>query len=134
MTTYLLDANVLIALLVADHEFHDLANRWFATTGSVAVCPIVEGALVRTIVRAGARASTAIDALVALHAHATVQFWPDDVPYAEVGLRAVRGHKQVTDTYLVALARRHGGTLATFDRSLAADHDGAELITDAPSS
>ncbi len=128
MTTYLLDANVLIALLTEDHVFHDRANAWFARTESVAVCPIVEGALVRTIIRAGARAATATDALAAVHAHDTVQFWPDDVSYATVSLRGARGHKQVTDTYLTALARAHGGVLATLDRALAETFDCVEFI------
>ena len=30
----------------------------------------------------------------------------------------VRGHKQITDIYLLGLAVRHGGRLATFDRSI----------------
>lgn len=34
----------------------------------------------------------------------------------------VIGHRQVTDAYLVALARHHGGRLATLDRGLAALH------------
>jgi predicted nucleic acid-binding protein len=41
----------------------------------------------------------------------------------------VIGHRQVTDAYLVALARHHDGRLATFDRGLAALHDDAvELL------
>ena len=30
----------------------------------------------------------------------------------------MRGHAQVTDVYLLGLAVAHGGTLATFDRSI----------------
>ena len=51
--TYLLDANVLIALTVAEHEHHDRASTWAATINGFAVCPIVEGALVRFLVRTG---------------------------------------------------------------------------------
>ena len=51
--TYLLDANVLIALTVAEHEHHERASTWAATVNRFAVCPIVEGALVRFLVRTG---------------------------------------------------------------------------------
>ncbi len=45
---------------------------------------------------------------------------PDDLPYTELDLSTVRGYRQVTDTYLAALATRHGAVLVTFDRALAA--------------
>ena len=32
------------------------------------------------------------------------------------------GHRQVTDAYLAALARHHGGKLASFDKRLVALH------------
>ncbi len=35
-------------------------------------------------------------------------------------LLGVIGHRQVTDAYLVALARHHGGRVATLDKGLAA--------------
>jgi predicted nucleic acid-binding protein len=42
----------------------------------------------------------------------------------------VIGHRQVTDAYLVALARRHGGHVATLDAGLAALHgDDVLLLT-----
>jgi hypothetical protein len=44
----LLDANVLIALVVADHVQRDATETWLAgTTGRVATCPITQGSLVR---------------------------------------------------------------------------------------
>ena len=45
----LLDANVLIALLVADHLHHDAAEAWFAASGDrFATCPVTEGSLTRS--------------------------------------------------------------------------------------
>ncbi len=38
------------------------------------------------------------------------------------------GHRQVTDAYLVALARHHHGRLATLDKGLAALHGAAVLL------
>lgn len=44
-------------------------------------------------------------------------------------MAGVIGHRQVTDAYLVALARGHRSRLATFDRGLAALHgDEVELL------
>ena len=48
-------------------------------------------------------------------------FWPDAVSMTDLTLfrpSYMRGHRQVTDTYLLALAVRMGGRLATFDRSI----------------
>jgi predicted nucleic acid-binding protein len=67
--------------------------------------------------------------LTAIHEDPRHEFWPDDLAYRDVPLRGVIGHRQVTDAYLVALARRHGAKLATFDEGLAALHDDSvELI------
>ncbi len=41
---------------------------------------------------------------------------------AEISPRLIRGHRQVTDAWLVELARRRGGRLATLDASLATLH------------
>ena len=48
-------------------------------------------------------------------------FWADDVSLRDVS-RFVAGaslsHRQVTDVYLLSLAKRYGGRLATFDRTI----------------
>lgn len=120
MTTYLLDANVLIALTVADHEHHERASSWAATIDRFAVCPIVEGAVVRFFLRVGESAHAAAEVLRALHAMPRCTFWPDALSYADAALGQVRGHRQVTDAYLVALAAAQpDARLATFDLSLA---------------
>jgi hypothetical protein len=48
--------------------------------------------------------------------------------YTDVPWRGVLGHRQVTDAYLAALARRNGGRLATFDRGLAALHEDVVML------
>jgi len=48
----------------------------------------------------------------------THEFWPDDLSYGLVCFKGVIGHRQVTDSYLVALARAKGGQLATMDKDL----------------
>jgi toxin-antitoxin system PIN domain toxin len=120
MTTYLLDANVLIALTVAEHEHHARASSWAAGVDRSAVCPMVEGALVLFLVRVGETPSVAIEVLRAVHALPGCEFWPDSVSYAHASLDHVRGHRQVTDAYLVSLVANHPGLrLATLDSGLA---------------
>ena len=128
MTTYLLDADVLIALTVAEHEHHERAATWAATIDRFAVCPVVEGALIRFLVRIGESAAAATEVLRAVRALPRCEFWPDSVSYAEVGLAQVRGHRQVTDAYLVALAQVNGGLLATLDEALAVEFADTTLL------
>lgn len=120
MTTYLLDANVLIALTVAEHEHHQRASAWAADVERFAVCPVVEGALARFLVRIGESAHAAIEVLDAVHALPYCEFWTDSLPYARADLGHVRGHRQVTGAYLASLAEAGGGVLATLDEGLAA--------------
>lgn len=125
----LLDANVLIALVVRDHEHHMDASQWFANQEAVALCPIVEGALVRMLLRMGESAATAKRLLDGLYASGKVEFWAENVSYAAVDLERVIGHRQVNDAYLVALAASNDARLATFDRGLATlAPSGVELI------
>ena len=120
MSTYLLDANVLIALVLAEHEHHDRAARWISDVETFALCPVVQGSLVRFLLRLGETAGTARSILGGVQAHPSCAWWPDDLSYAEVDLAGVRGHRQVTDVYLAGLAARHGGLLATLDQPLSA--------------
>lgn len=116
----LLDANVAIALMFGDHEHHDRASTWLADTGCFALCPVVEGALARFVLRLGESGSMAAALLRGLRSHPGAEFWPDDVSYTEVALADLRGHRQVTDAYLATLARAHDARVVTFDTGLAA--------------
>jgi len=128
--TSLLDANVLIALVVADHVHHEAAEAWLAGGDrAFATCPITEGSLVRLLVRQGQDGSTVHAVLTALAEHPRHEFWPDSVTYREVLLDGVIGHRQVTDAYLAALARAHNAKLVSLDGGLAGLHgDSVELI------
>lgn len=128
--TILLDANVLIALLIADHVHHDAAERWLAgRDGTFATCPVTEGSLVRLVVRQTGSARAGIDLLADLAADERHRFWADDRPFAEIPTGGIIGHRQVTDAYLAYLARRNGGRLATMDAGLAQAHrDVAEVV------
>lgn len=119
MTSYLLDASVLIALTVSEHEHHERATRWAADVERFAVCPIVQGALLRFLLRIGESADAATEVLRAVQAVRRCEFWTDSLSCADVEFSHVRGHRQVTDAYLAALAGSRGGLLATLDEALA---------------
>jgi len=122
--TELLDGNVLIGLAKQDHTTHTAARRWWRSRAenAFATCPITQGTLLRLLIFAGAtsaEASDVLNAVVGLPGH---EFWPDDLSYVETSLTTVIGHRQVTDAYLAALARRRAGRLVTFDQGLATLH------------
>ncbi|GDY30546.1 TA system VapC family ribonuclease toxin [Gandjariella thermophila] len=128
--TVLLDTNVLVALLVADHVHHEAAETWFAHIDRrFATCPITEGGLVRILIRQGQPAESVSSVMSAVSSHPGHEFWPDDLPYRVIPMTGVIGHRQVTDAYLAQLARTRGGRLATFDQGLAKLHDDvADLV------
>jgi len=133
MTTsrvYLLDANVLIALATPEHAMNARAVAWFREGYRFATCPITQGALFRFHLRAGAGA-TAESARLLLQSVASLprhQFWADEPSYVDLPTRGIVGHRQVTDAYLVLLARHRRELVATMDEALASAHAEALLI------
>ena len=124
----LLDVNVLIALLDQAHPHHDTAAAWLPANikAGWASCPITQNGCVRIMSQAaypGARpAAQIIEKLRAATTHAAHEFWPDDVSLVDseaVDATRVHGARQITDTYLLALAVKHGGRLVTFDSGIA---------------
>ena len=141
MRTALLDVNVLIALQWPAHEHFDAAHEWFAARrggARWATCPLTELAFVRIVSNPSFSpdALAPADALSLLQrnlAHLAHEFWPDDIGLAEaVGplVPRLQGHRQLTDVYLLGLAVKHRGALASFDgglRALAGEGRAAEL-------
>jgi len=130
MKGYLLDTNLLIALLWPSHEQHETAVTWFARHRGKgwATCPITQAGFVRIVSnpafsRDAVQPREAAHVLSANTAAKDHTFWADDLSLPEAvafaGMRLV-GHQQVTDAYLYGLAIRHGAVLATLDRHIAA--------------
>lgn len=117
--TYLLDANAVIALVIAEHEHHHRVALWSEGVDTIALCPVTEGAMVRYLIRVGESPATASQLLALLRESTKTVFWPDSISYTDTALDHVTGHRQVTDAYLASLAARHGVRLATFDEALA---------------
>jgi hypothetical protein len=128
--TFLLDANVLIALLVSSHVHHEAAESWFvATDDNFATCPITHGSLTRFLIREGQSAAVARTALTTILNDLRHEFWPDSLSYTQVPTTGITGRRQVTDAYLAQLARSKNARLATFDQALSKLHrDVSELI------
>lgn len=120
---FLLDCNVFIALCSRDHAFSASAHDWYEReVKEFALCPIVEGAWLRMSLRLEPKQGSR-DGLIALSAYRALkncEFWPESISYSEIDWRGVISHKQVTDAYLVALAKSKNAQLASFDRGLAA--------------
>ncbi|MFZ0392765.1 MAG: TA system VapC family ribonuclease toxin [Terracidiphilus sp.] len=128
MTRYLLDVNVLIALIDPSHVLHDRAHAWFAAKGrrAWATCPLTQNGLLRIVGSSRYPNSPGTPAAVAELMTVFLdsgghEFWPDDVTLLDaekVDTTRLLDSTQITDSYLLALARAHGGKLATFDRHL----------------
>ncbi len=130
MRVCLLDINLLVALLWANHEQHEQAVDWFQSRRRTAwaTCPLTQAGFVRIssnpiILPDAPSPLKAMEALEANLRHPRHRFWEDDIPFADAvapfgGL--FRGHQQATDAYLLGLAIRKGGVLATFDAGIAA--------------
>jgi hypothetical protein len=125
----LLDVNVWVALFDDAHQFSDRANTFVSQRGvKIATCPIVENGVIRVMsLPAYGRAGGVPMHLVRQRLREACEtldheFWPDDLTLRDderVNFTRVQGHSQITDLYLLALAVRHGGRLATFDQAIA---------------
>lgn len=128
MPVFLLDVNVLIALVEPMHTFYERAHQWFGSAGrsAWATCPLTENGVLRIVGHPrypdGSGSPVEVAPLLAgLRASPGHQFWPDAISLLDgdlVDARRLTVSKQLTDTYLLALAASHGGKLATFDRRL----------------
>ncbi len=124
----LLDVNVLIALLDQAHPHHDVASAWLKANVSHgwASCPITQNGCIRIMSQPtypGARPpGLIIERLREALSHAAHTFWSDNASITDahaIDSMRIHGARQITDTYLLALALQHGGRLVTFDSSIA---------------
>lgn len=123
----LLDVNVLVALFDPAHVHHDVAHDWFSGQRRFgwASCPLTENGFLRTASALGLGQAISVESLAAglrtFVASGRHEFWSDDISLLDRSCfksEALRGHQQLTDVYLLALAVRHQGLLATFDRRI----------------
>jgi uncharacterized protein len=123
---YLIDANVLIALIDTLHGHHEAAVRFFpiAQRTGWATCPLIENAFIRIFGRPGYRngpgtPELARQLLAQYCATPGHQFLPDDATLRDSPrFPSLPGSMALTDLYLLGLAVKHGGRFATFDASI----------------
>jgi toxin-antitoxin system PIN domain toxin len=125
----LLDVNILVALFDADHVHHDLAHDWLAEEGrrAWATCAVTENGFIRVVSNphyhpnSTIRPAVAADALRQFCRSGGHQFWKNTVSLCDrklFDLSVAGSYRQLTDIYLLGLARAMGGRLATFDRTI----------------
>ena len=126
----LLDVNVLIALLDADHSLHVRATQWFAGHAKPgwASCPITQNGCMRIMSSPGYPNALPVRAIIERLGGACAgnvhEFWADDISLLDAAIvhpARIHGPRQLTDIYLLALATRHGGRLVTFDAGIAVE-------------
>lgn len=126
----LLDVNVLIALLDAGHLHHARASQWLTQeiAHGWATCPLTQNGCLRVMAQPAYPQALPLAAVAArlaqATAHAAHQFVPDD--YSLLDASAIRwhqllGHRQITDSYLLGLAVRHGCRFVSFDARINPD-------------
>ena len=116
--SHLLDVNLLLACAWQSHADHSKARAWLERQKNFATCLISQLGFLRVSLSPGYRASfgNALAALADITSRKGAEFIADDLPAAKVP--AVTSHADMTDAYLVTLAKAHKLKLATLDASL----------------
>ena len=123
----LFDISVLLALFDFDHNWHDAAHDWRMKHDELgwASCPLTENGFARIVSQPSysnpISIRSALSILSAQKSRPGHEFWPDDLSIANPEIfdhSRILGPNQITDIYLLALAVKNGGRLATFDRGI----------------
>lgn len=119
---------MLVALLWPTHEHHIRVQDWFSLNqkSGWATCPLTQAAVVRILSnpafsRDALSVQQALSLLEVNLKHPTHRFWRDDISIIEAlspFKKRLTGHQQLTDAYLMGLARHHKGSFATMDRAV----------------
>lgn len=122
---YLLDVNVLIALVDEGHVHHAKVRAWLrAANQPWGTCAFTEAGFLRITTNHLTGVLTlekAIQTLNDLAAHPRFHFWPIAASWPALAApfsKRIFGHKQITDAYLLGLAVKEKGVLVTLDRGI----------------
>jgi toxin-antitoxin system PIN domain toxin len=142
----LLDVNILIALIDRKHVHHHIAASWFRREGQQgwASCPITENGVLRIVGHPRYQNTPGSPVVVSevlreLRQVGNHQFWADDISLLvcpAIEPAALTSHRNLTDSYLLALAATKGGLLATLDARLSTEgvRGGASALQIVPAS
>lgn len=123
----LLDVNVLLALFDLDHLHHRRAWSWLEREieAGWASCVLTQNGFVRVMSQPGYTSpvspAEAIERLGEATASEHHELWPCETSLLDprvVERSHIHGARQVTDTYLLALAVARGGRFVTLDRRI----------------
>lgn len=140
MTPFLLDVNILIALLSTKHTHHILARTLFEADGNLdwLTSLTTENGVIRIMSSRGFSGTriapgSVIESLHSLTQLGNHRFVPDDVSLTDgqaIITPNLLASSQVTDSYLLAVAVKNDAVLATLDRRLSpvAVRNGADHI------
>jgi toxin-antitoxin system PIN domain toxin len=123
----LFDVEALLALFDPEHINHDRIHGWWDAnrSGGWASCPTTQIGVVRILSTPDYPKTMPVQTALGLLRSATAErdhaFWGDDISLLDpqrLVLDRVLAPKHLAGAYLLALATRNGGRLATFDRTL----------------
>ena len=126
----LLDINVIIALLDRGHLMHMAARHWMEQEldHGWATCPITQNGVLRIMSQPAYTnhrpVAQVAERLEEACNHASHIFWPEQISLLNKGLirwERMLGPRQITDSYLLALAVAHGGRFVSFDQRIRVD-------------
>jgi len=122
---YLLDVNVVVALLSEIHIHNQLVTAWFSTPGlRFAICAFAESGYLRLVTgprpgRVDMAEATALLNQLTLHpGYRYLPITADWQTLCSPFFARLYGTNQVTDAYLLGLAVRDGLILVTMDKGI----------------
>lgn len=125
---FLLDVNVLLALLWPDNPRHSATQRWFRENHKKgwATCAATQASFVRLSSNSAFTVnaltpSGAISLLQKNMQHPNHEFWSESFPptdLLEPFQGRIVGHRQITDACLLGLVIKKQGRLVTFDQRI----------------
>ena len=143
-STYLLDVNVLLALAWPNHQFHRAARRRLESSSArLATCALTQLGFIRLssnpsvvgVIKSPSESARLLSTMVSDARHVYLNSLPEPASaQVAAAFRSLLGGRQVTDAYLLYLARQNRDTLLTFDSRLAAlapASTGAEVLAPA---
>jgi hypothetical protein len=120
------DVNVLISVAWPNHQFHVAATRRLESGAARwATCALTQLGFIRLSsnpsavpgAKSPAEAASLLASMVRDPLHIYLESLPPPVELQR-GFEKIVGYKQVTDAYLLSIARRYGATFVTFDARL----------------
>lgn len=125
----LLDVNVLIALFDIEHQYHDVVGEWllnWKNQGNLwASCPITQNGCLRILSTPKYPNCLGLKTIKQNLTFATNSplhtFIPDNISLLQdelINWQHIQGAKQLTDAYLLALAKYNGAVFVSLDNRI----------------